>query len=1044
MKLTSNALTNPAAVAVAVALILLVGMLSLFKLPVQLFPDIERPRIAIQTMWRAASPQEVESELIEPQEQVLRGIPGLTSMNAFANSGNSFINLEFNVGTDMDQTLIEVISRMTRVQSLPQDAKPPRIMLGGFGGSTPALTFFFLQALPDNEKSIDDYIDFTNETIKPRLESVPGVASVRNFTQQNREELQIRFDPIKAAEYGIQIPELISLVSASNDISGGYVDVGRRQYTLRFNGKYKVDELENLILESRNGSNIRLADIAKIKVARPDKQNVSVQNGNPAFSIRIDKTNSANALETLNLVKAEVALMNSELLAEKKLIMVQSFDASVFIYRAISLVTSNLFAGVVLSLAILWFFIRRMRATLIIATAIPISLLTTFIVLEVTGRSLNVISLAGLAFAVGMVLDAAIVVLENILRLRDKGLNKHDSAEQGSQQVWGALLASTATTVAIFLPVFFLKDIEGQLFGDLALTIAIAVSISLIVAVVLLPVLAKFFLQQEKLEDPNAKLWKTLTTKVIKLTNTGRKRVLVAATLLLFPVFITYIALPTLDYLPPVKRDAVDGQLQFPPGANAETIEREVVQPIVERLKPYMDGTKEPALKNYYLFSGPFGGSIGIRAKDQSKVDELLEIVTNEILIDLPDTQAFAFQGNLFGGFGGGRQVQLNLQSKDTAALQEAARKGINWIEDAIPDARVQARPGTENSQPELRLTPNDRNILEQGWSRRDLGRVVRTMGEGLYVGEYFNGSKRLNMILRSEGWDNPDELADVPVITGNGSITQLSELVNITRTVGPSNLTRLNGSRTIRLEIVPPEGWSLEQTISVLKAQIEPKLKAVLPNDGNIVYGGSADQLDKAIGIMAENFAFALVILFLLMAALFKSVKDSLLVVITIPLATVGGVISLQALNLVVFQPLDLLTMIGFIILLGLVVNNAILLVHQTRLAQTSGLTRFDAVEQALSLRLRPIFMSTSTSFFGMLPLLLMPGAGSIIYRGLASVIVGGLAFSTIFTIVLLPCLLRLSKQDFTHFFSKQPNENTQNIVNKQPIPVATNIHST
>ena len=244
MKLTSNALTSPAAVAVGVALILLVGMLSLFKLPVQLFPDIERPRIAVQTLWRAASPQEVESELIEPQEQVLRGIPGLTSMNAFANQGSSYINLSFNVGTNMEQTLIEVISRITRVQSLPQDARPPRIMLGGFGGANPALTFFFLQTLPGNEKSIDDYIDFTNDTIKPRLEAVTGVASVQTFTQQNREELQIRFDPIKAAEYGIQIPELISLVSANNDISGGYVDVGRRQYTLRFNGKYKVDELE--------------------------------------------------------------------------------------------------------------------------------------------------------------------------------------------------------------------------------------------------------------------------------------------------------------------------------------------------------------------------------------------------------------------------------------------------------------------------------------------------------------------------------------------------------------------------------------------------------------------------------------------------------------------------------------------------------------------------------------------------------------------------------------------------------------------------------
>ncbi len=1043
MKLTSNALSSPAAVAVGVALILLVGMISLFKLPVQLFPDIERPRIAVQTFWRAASPQEVESELIEPQEQVLRGIPGLTAMNAFANRGNSYINLEFNVGTNMDQTLIEVISRMTRVQSLPNDARPPRIMLGGFGGGNPALTFFFLQALEGNEKSIDEYIDFTNDTIRPRIEAVEGVASVQTFTQQNREELQIRFDPIKAAEYGIQIPQLISLVSASNDVSGGFIDVGRRQYTLRFNGKYKVDELENLILESRNGSNLRLADIAEVKVSRPDKQNIAVQNGNPAFSLRIDRANGANVLDTLNRVKAEVELLNTEVLAAKELVLVQSFDASVFIYRAINLVTSNLFVGVVLSLAILWFFIRRMRATLIIATAIPISLLSTFIVLEITGRSLNVISLAGLAFAVGMVLDAAIVVLENILRMRDKGLDNHESAEQGAQQVWGALLASTATTVAIFLPVFFLKDIEGQLFGDLALTIAIAVSVSLIVAVVLLPVLAKYFLKQQTVEDPNAKLWTKLTSGVMKLTSTSTKRLTVALTFLLVPIVITYIALPALDYLPPVKRDAVDGNLQFPPGANVQTIEREVVQPIVERLKPYMDGTKEPALKNYYLFSGPFGGNIGVRAKDQSRVDELLDIVRNEILVDLPDTQAFAFQGNLFGGFGGGRQVRMNLQSKDTKALQNAAKQGIEWVKEAIPDARVRANPGTENSEPELSLTPNDRNILEQGWNRRDLGRVVRTLGDGLYVGEYFNGSKRLNMILRSQDWADPDSLADVPVVTGNGSITQLAELVDIKRTVGPSNLTRLDGNRTISLNINPPEGWSLEETIAVLKAQVEPKLRAALPDDGNILYGGSADQLEKAISVMAENFAFALVILFLLMAALFRSIKDSLLVVITIPLATVGGVLALQALNLVVFQPLDLLTMIGFVILLGLVVNNAILLVHQTRIGQGSGLTRVDAVEQALSLRLRPIFMSTSTSFFGMLPLLLMPGAGSVIYRGLASVIVGGLAFSTIFTIVLLPCLLRLNKQDFMKLIGRNSTSLSNASHETVPVALASNKHS-
>ncbi|WP_448564033.1 efflux RND transporter permease subunit [Thalassotalea ganghwensis] len=1015
MKLTSTALTSPAGVAVTIAFILLLGLLSLFKLPVQLFPDIENPRISIQTLWRAASPLEVESELLEPQEQVLRGIPGLKSMNAFANRGAGFINLEFGIDTNMEQTLIEVISRMTRVANLPRDAQPPRIMLGGFGGSNPALTYFFLQALPENKQEIDEYIDFTNDVIRPRLEAIEGVAGVQTFNRQNQEELQIRFDPIKVAEYGIKIPELIALVSATNDVSGGFIDVGRRQYTLRFNGKYPIEDLSDLILVSRNGANITLGDVATVKLARSDKRSIAVQNGNPAFSIRIDKANGANVLETLERVKQEVDDMNREILADRQLVMVQSFDASVFIYRAINLVTSNLFVGVILALSVLWFFVRRMRATFIIATAIPISLLTTIIVLEITGRSLNVISLAGLAFAVGMVLDAAIVVLENILRMRDKGLDAHQSAEVGSAQVWGALLASTATTVAIFLPVFFLKDIEGQLFGDLALTIAIAVSISLVVAVVLLPVLAKYYLPKHAADDPNKKTWEFITSFVLKLTNSRIKRLTVAASLLIVPVLVSYLAMPTLDYLPPVKRDAIDANLRFPPGANIETIEHEIVQPIIARLEPYMNGTKEPALKNYYLFTGPFGGNLGVRVQDQNRVEELLSIVRNEILVDLPDTTAFAFQGNLFGGFGGGRQVTIQLQSKDTIALQSAARDGVLWVQEAIEGVRVNANPAPEMAEPELRLIPNDRNMLEQGWNRRDLGRTIRTLGDGLFVGEYFNGTKRLNVILRSNDWQNPDSLADVPLVSNRGTITPLSELVEINRTVGPSRLNRIDGNRTISLNVSPPEGWSLEQTIAVLKEKVEPKLRASLPQDGNILYGGSADQLEKAIQVMSENFAFALIILFLLMAALFKSAKDSLLVVITIPLATVGGILAVQLLNVFVFQPLDLLTMIGFVILLGLVVNNAILLVHQTRLAQKEGIDREKAVKQALLLRLRPIFMSTATSFFGMLPLLLMPGAGSVIYRGLAAVIVGGLAFSTLFTIVLLPCLLRLTAKDFT-----------------------------
>ncbi len=1011
MKLTESALKNPAGLAVAVCLLLLLGIMSLNQLPVQLFPDIERPQISIQTLWRAASPKEVESEIIEPQEEVLRGLPGLSSLEANANRGAAWINLRFNIDTDMDKTLMDVISRMTRLQNLPRDALPPRIMLGGFGGGNEALTYFFLQALPGNEQDIEEYTSFVDDVIRPRLESIDGVAGVEVSSVSSREQLQIRFDPFKVAEYGLQIPLIVNRVSGANNISGGFIDVGRRQYTLRFNGKYDPEEFGDIVLEWRNGTPIKLKQVANISVARSDRTDLSVQNGNPAFSIRINKESGANVLNTLNNVKDEIENINQDLLAQRKLTLVQSFDASVFIYRAINLVSSNLVLGMLLAIGILWLFIRRLRATIIVATAIPASLLATFIVLQITGRSLNVISMAGLAFATGMVLDAAIVVLENIIRLREQGKEKSESAEQGATQVWGALLASTATTVAIFLPVFFLKDIEGQLFGDLALTIAIAVSISLIVAVTLLPVLSKYWLQEARMIDPHIKVWNGLTRLVMRITSTSKKRWILASSMISVPILITWLAIPKLDYLPPVKRDAVDAFFQFAPGTNLATIEDDVVQPVVARLAPYMSGEKQPALKNYYIIIGSWGGTIGVRAKDQSRVNELLDIVRNEILVDLVDTRTFANQGNLFGGFGGGRSVAIYLQGKDTAKIMSVAESAMDWIKEAIPDAEVRANPGLSLAEPELLLTPKDEAILEQGWTRRELGTIVRALGDGLFVGEHFDGQKRLDMIFRSQGWETPEVLEGLPLVTPSGNIVALGDLTDISRTVGPTRVRRIDGHRTITLNVSPPEGWSLEETIETLKQEIEPKLKKVLPEDANLLYGGSADQLEKAITTMGQNFLLAFVLLFLLMAALFKSVKDSMLVLLAIPLATVGGILALRALNLFTFQPLDLLTMIGFVILLGLVVNNAILLVHQTRQAEREGISRHHAVEQALRLRLRPIFMSSLTSLFGMLPLLLMPGAGSVIYRGMAAVIVGGLSVSTFFTIILLPCLLRFGE---------------------------------
>lgn len=1026
MNLTTSSLRNPAGVGVAVAIVVVFGVFSLAKLPVQLFPDIERPRLTVSTFWRAAAPREVEAEILEPQEEVLQGLPGMKEMISQASQGSSFINMTFGLETDMQKTLIEVISRLNRVPPLPRDATPPVIQLGGGdrggSGSSQELIWFFVQILPGNDRDVDSYQRLIEDVVKPRFEAVEGVAGLQ-IMGGPPEEVQILFDPYRTAELGIDIPQVAALAGRANDVSGGFVDVGRRQYTLRFAGRYAPDDLAELILDWRNGRPVRLGDVAEVVVQRGERRFFGYQNGNPAIPIRIDRESGANVLETLKDVKAVAEKVNEEVLAPEGLVLRQSFDASVFIYRAIGLVTGNLGIGILLAIGVLWWFLRKLRATLVVATAIPLSLAGTFVVLNVAGRSLNVISLAGLAFAVGMVLDAAIVVLENIVRLREGGRDAEKAAEEGTAQVWGALVASTATTVAIFLPVIFLRDVEGQLFADLALTIAIAVTISLLVAVVVLPVAAARYLPGGALEDTHAETWRRVASRIVRMTDTPPRRGLWIAGLMAVPVAFTVFLFPKLDYLPPVKRDAVDGFLSLPAGSSPEFVRREVLGTAIERLRPYMEGKREPALLNYYMFGFPGGAAAGVRVKDQSRVAEMERILRDEVMAGLPDTQAFVFQGNLFGGFQSNRSIEVHLQSSDSVALLEAGRLAVARLNEAIPGSTVRPFPSLELAEPELRLVPDDRRIIEAGWNRPTVASVVRALGDGLWLGEHFDGEKRLDVILRAKGWDTPEELAAVPLATPSGAVVQLSELVRMERTVGPSQLRRVDRRRTITVSVTPPDAVSLEEALETIQDGVLPEVLALLPADGGVRYGGSADSLKQAVRNMSENFLVALVILFLLMSALFKSMKDSALVLLALPLATVGGVAALRLMNLVAFQPLDLLTMIGFIILLGLVVNNAILLVHQTRSAERAGLARRDAVGQSLEMRLRPILMTTLTSIFGMLPLVLMPGTGSVIYRGLAVVIVGGMSVSTVFTLLLLPSLLRLGEERLEAARMERPN---------------------
>ena len=579
MGLTGACLRYPAALAVVVAGIMFAGLYSLGQLPIQLLPNIDRPELSIITSWRAASPAEIESEIAEPLEDVLKGLPGMKEMESWSSPGFNYINLTFGLGTDMQIILLDVISRLNRLPPLPADSDPPRLQIGGFGGiANESLSTFFLQTLPGNETPVNDYARLVEEVIAPRLESVPGVSRVGNSGAGigQEEELQIIFDPFKAAQYGIEISGIVSAVGRNVDISGGLVDVGRRQYSLRFQGRFSPDQLSNLILDWRDGTPVRIRDIGEVRVGLAKQTRVIYQNGNPALYFRVFRENGANVLTTLDGVKAELAKLDQEILQDQAIRIVQSFDPSVFIRRAISLLTGNLAIGVFLAIGVLWWFLRQFRATVLIAIAIPVSLLTTLVILNLAGRSLNVISIAGLAFAVGMVLDAAIVALENIVRLREQGIENRSAVLEGISQVWGALVASTATTVAIFVPVVFLGNVEGQLFADLALTIAIGVMASLVVAVTVLPAAAAHWLGDLPPLDSHNFKWNQIAAWLMRLTNTPGKQVSWIGGLMVVPVAATLLLMPSLDYLPPVKNEVVYGFFQFPPGATVDVIDREL------------------------------------------------------------------------------------------------------------------------------------------------------------------------------------------------------------------------------------------------------------------------------------------------------------------------------------------------------------------------------------------------------------------------------------------------------------------------------------
>jgi HAE1 family hydrophobic/amphiphilic exporter-1 len=1032
VKLVSASIKYPIAVAVGVILLALFGILALIEVPVQLTPDVDRPIITVRTTWRGASPQEVEREIVERQEKELKSLEGLVRMTSESVNSRGEVILEFEVGTDTADALLRVNNKLQQVPRYPANADKPVLI----SASQQASAIAWMVILPTGPKApeIEKTRTLLLERVVPIIERTPGMASANLYGGRD-DQMQVVVNPKAVAAHKLTMGRIADALRAeNNDFSGGGLDEGKRRYEVRAKSRFTDPaEVENVVVAYENGAPVFVRDLGYARLGHAPKDSVVLHFGEPTMAMNAIRETGTNVLEVMAALKKAIAQVNREVLSDLDLMIEQVYDETEYIVQAIGLVRSNIFVGGSLAIMVLLLFLRSIPTTFIIALALPISLVGTFIMMSLFGRNLNVISLAGLAFASGMVLDAAIVVLENIFRRHQEGEERSEAAYRGTVQVWGAIFASTTTTVAVFLPVIRIKQEAGQLFADIAIAVSFAVLISLAVSVTVIPSLAARIVGGAN-KAGNAKprlsflaaLGEAVRTFIVKsvyaLTGSTLARLVVVLIMTACSLGMAWYLAPKAEYLPTGNRNLILGIMVPPPGYNVDEYRR-VGLDITERVRghwgpdPYKRGgaTAEPDFETFFYVGWGSNIFMGLSSWDDDRARDLIPVMQRTLAAE-PGMFTIVTQTSLFQrGANQGRTIDLDLTGPDLDRLVGLGGRLFGQIRSLLPGAQIRPVPSLELSRPEIQFVPDRVRAAAVGLTAQDIGFNLDVLVEGAKVDEVSRGGYNIDLQLMA----NPDrvsrtqDLGMMEINSPTGRLVTLESVAPPQMVGGPTQINHIERQRAITLRIYPSERMPLQDAMDKIRNQaMKPLLDSgeVSP-PYDIKLAGTADDLTKTYNALQGNFLLALVITYLLMTALFGSFLYPLVIMFSVPLAAGGGFLGLWAVNqTLTYQALDVLTMLGFVILIGIVVNNAILLVDQSlRGIREDGLDIRQAVQEAVRLRVRPIFMSTFTSVFGMLPLVLFPGAGSELYRGLGSVVLGGLMVSTLFTLFLVPSLLSL-----------------------------------
>lgn len=1028
MNLVKFSIDNPVTVVVGVLLVVLFGVVSFRQIPVQLSPNVEQPIITINTAWPGASPYEVERDVVYEQERRLKGLLGLDHMESIARDNRGRVVLTFDIGVDIDAAMLRVANKLNEVPFYPENVEQP--VLTAAGSDQSPVIWLALRTLPENSRNVYTYYSFFDNEVRQFLERVPGVADL-NLGGGVTSELQVLVDMQQLAARGITVEQLINALRGENrNISAGHLDVGRNELRVRTVGEFQTEQDILTVAVLADGERmVTVGDIARVAWGHERNHTPVFSDHALGISIGVIPEPGANILDLTDAVEQTVAGLNSGLLEQAGLHLHLLNEQRPYIRGAIRLVQQSIVLGGVLAVFVLLLFLRSFAPTLVVATAIPISVIGAFSFMYLLGSTLNVVSLAGIAFAVGMLVDSAIVVLENIDRHHRTGKTAFTAALEGTREVWGAVLASSLTTIAVFLPVIFLEDEAGQLFRDIAVAVTCAVLLSLLGAVTLIPAMSSRVLHlMHGKEEPGAR--RRIAAPLLVRAGSGLREACMrlvrlvlhngvtraaTITLLVFGAFATvYQLMPKAEYLPQGNRDLIISTLIPPPGlsfAEREAIGRELFAFFAPYYEPGHEGY--PGIRSIFFTGRQEYMRLGIVSADQQRTRELLPLC-REAINRLPGVFGTTSQASIFpGGIGQSRAVTVNLGGENIERLVETAAVMMEHILDAIPDSQVRPRPTLELLYPEVALVPDRERLRSIGMSTQQLGVSLDVLNHGRKIGDFKQeGGHTYDLVLKADGdaLNTPEALFQSLIVTRDGRSVPVSSVARLEERTGLTEIRRYEQERTVYLLVTPPEAVTMQEAMEIIEGRVVPELTAAGHMDNiRVRMSGAADKLSETRQALQGNFILAVLISYLLMSALLGSFRYPLVILFTVPMAAAGGLIGLKLLNVFAgTYQMDILTMLGFIILVGVVVNNAILIVYQAlNNIRFGGMPHKEAVLESVRTRLRPIYMSASTSIFGMLPLVVWTGPGSELYRGLGSVVLGGIAVSTIFTVFLVPSLL-------------------------------------